>query len=271
MNQANHPGGYSDFTHVDDRCVGGKTLIMHHMKNHYDKLVDTKPQLKIEEPKRYIHENRKPRHTLKDKRVDPYLDVKVAFRKVANTKKGYVDHKAPISVQLNMKDQLKGRYKRGNKYLDEAHQLHHEALQKKLQKKGKAMKDRMKDDQDCIAHPVKFFRRRKELPHKKIEYLTNLPAGNRLVVTEEDGQLKSRFDKGMDLKNSIHQPIQGLNQNGRVSTAHSRLQQRQGNNGAQNGGSTGYPFEMEGQMTGDCANPNAKSSGRASSAYSKLD
>ena len=40
----NQPGGkgYTDFTMVDDRCVGGKTIIMQHMKNHYDQLVDTK-------------------------------------------------------------------------------------------------------------------------------------------------------------------------------------------------------------------------------------
>ncbi len=191
MNQANHPKGYNDFTKIDTRCIGGKTLVMQHMKNHYDQLVDTKPQLKIQEPKRYIHETKKPVHMRKNKNIDENLEVKVAFRKVANTTKGYTDHHAPVSV--NMVDQLKGRYEKEKKHELQEHKLNLNSMQKKLGQKKKVMKDRVKDPTDPIAHPVKFFRRKQDLPHHKIEYLTNLPTGSRLVITEQDGKLKERL------------------------------------------------------------------------------
>ena len=63
------------------------------------------------------------------------------------------------------------------------------------------MKDRIKDVNDPVAHPVLFFRRKKELPHKKVEYLTGLPAGSRLVITDEDGMLKERL---VNNKNQIN-------------------------------------------------------------------
>lgn len=191
MNQANHPKGYNDFTKVDTRCIGGKTLVMQHMKNHYDQLVDTKPQLKITEPNRYIHATKKPTHLHKNKNIDENLEVKVAFRKVANQKTGYTDHAAPISV--NMADRLKGRYEKEKKFEQQEHELNMKAMKKKLGQKNKVMKDRNKDPTDPIAHPVRFFRRKQELPHHKIEYLTNLPTGSRLVITEHDGKLKERF------------------------------------------------------------------------------
>lgn len=70
------------------------------------------------------------------------------------------------------------------------------SLTKKLNQKKKVMKDRLKDNNDPVAHPVLFFRRKKDLPHKKIEYLTGLPAGSRLVITDKDGELRDRLDRG---------------------------------------------------------------------------
>lgn len=211
MNQANHPNGYSDFTKVDDRCVGGKTLVMQHMKSHYDKLVGTKPQLKIEAPKRYIHETRKPVHTRKNKLIDEQLEVKVAFRKVANTTKGYVDDGKPVS--FNMTGQLKGRYEKEKQFEAQEHELNLKSMNKKLKGKGKAMKDRKKDPYDPVAHPVKFFRRNQELPHNKVEYLTNMPAGSRLVITDDDAKLKEKFDGHMGKSVQISSGV------GRASTA----------------------------------------------------
>lgn len=196
MNQAQHPKGYRDFTHVDDRCVGGKTLVMQHMKNHYDQLTEVKPQVKIEAPKKYVHETRKPVHKVKNKLIDPHHEVKVAFRKVANTTKGYVDDGKPIS--FNMKENLKGRYEKEKKFEQQEHLLNIKSMSKKLATKKKPMKDRLKDVNDPVAHPVRFFRRNKELPHKKVEYLTGLPGGSRLVITDNDAKLKEKFDKHLD-------------------------------------------------------------------------
>ena len=70
------------------------------------------------------------------------------------------------------------------------------------------MKDRVKDVNDPVAHPVLFFRRNKELPHKKIEYLTGLPAGSRLVITDEDGMLKERLVNNKNIQNKTGQNSQ---------------------------------------------------------------
>lgn len=217
MNQANSPTGYSDFTKVDDRCVGGKTTIMQHMKNHYDKLISPKPQLKIEEPKRYIHETKKPKHKEINKRVDPFEEVKVAMRKVASTTKGYTDTKAPMSVQLNMKDNLKGRFEKEKKHENQEHKLNIDSMKKKLAQTGKPMKDRLKDPNDPVAHPVRLFRRKQDLPAKKIEYVTNLPAGSRLIVTNDDKTFKQRLDAKM--AKSAAGGLKGKIATGKPSTA----------------------------------------------------
>lgn len=201
MNQAQSTKGYRDFTHVDDRCVGGKTLVIQHMKNHYDQLVDVKPQLKIEAPKKYVHETRKPVYAQKNKLLDPNLEVKVAFRKVAKMTKGYVDDGKPISYE--MKDNLKGRYDNEKKFELQEHLLNIKAMEKKLATKKKSMKDRKKDPSDPIGNPVHFFRRNKELPHKKIEYLTSVPAGSRLVITDNDAKLKEKFDNRTGAKSGV--------------------------------------------------------------------
>lgn len=194
MNQANSANAYSDFTKIDDRCVGGKTVIMQHMKNHYDKLISPKPQLKIEEPKRYIHDTKKPKHKEVNKRVDPFEEVKVAMRKVATTTKGYTDTQPPVSVKLNMKNNLKGRFEKEKKHEQQEHKLNMDSMNKKLAHTGKAMKDRLKDPNDPVAHPVRLFRRKNDLPNKKIEYVTNLPAGSRLIVTNDDKSFKQRVE-----------------------------------------------------------------------------
>jgi hypothetical protein len=87
MNLGHVPvAAYHDFTQLDSRGLGGKTMIMHHMKNHYEGLINTKPQLKIQAPKKYIYEDK---HKHKKKQLlDPNAEVKVAFRKIASTNKG---------------------------------------------------------------------------------------------------------------------------------------------------------------------------------------
>lgn len=233
MNQARHPNGYSDFTLVDDRCIGGKTLIVQHMKNHYDQLKETKPQLKIEAPKKYIHESRKPVHQQKNKLIDENLEVKVAMRKVAQTKAGYIDTKKPISYDMTAN--LKGRYEKEKKHEQQEHELNIRSMQKKLGVKGKPMKDRKKDPSDPIANPVVLFRRDKELPNKKIEYLTTIPAGSRLVINEADAGLKKRLDSKSQfrgLKSTVSQQHASGLQNRPNSVSGFRFEAAQGDQSA---------------------------------------
>ena len=244
MNQAKHAKGYSDFTQVDDRCIGGKTLIVQHMKNHYGQLTETKPQLKIEEPKRYIHETRKPVHKQKNKLIDENLEVKVAFRKVAMATKGYTDHKEPVSEKL--KGNLKGRYEKEKKHEIEEHNLNMNSMKKKLNQKGKQMKDRKKDPTDPIANPALLFRRDKELPNKKVEYLSGMPGGSRLIINETDVELKKRLDNKSNVKGAFMAPLSSLNAKSGVDRA-GRPSSSKGNLG----------FEME-KVEGDQSAPGNK-------------
>lgn len=196
MNQARSPNGYSDFTMIDGKGTGGKTLVMHHMKSHYDRIVAPKPSVNTAAPKKYIHENKKPVHLEKNKRIDPNLEMRVAFRKVANMTKGYTDHSAPVSVKEGMKNRLKGRYEKEKKNELMEHKLNLESMNKKLEKKTVPQQERMKNTNDPVAHPVRFFRRNKELPHKKVEYLMADNNASRLVITNKDASLKERFDTG---------------------------------------------------------------------------
>jgi hypothetical protein len=185
---------YADFTQIDPRSVGGRAVIMLHMKNHYDKLVGTKPQLKIQAPKKYIYEEGKhvPAHRKPNKLIDPKLEVRHAFRKVAKMNKGYITTDKPTTY--DMVHNLKGMKAGGDKFEMEEHQLHMKSMKKKLNKKKIPEQERRKNTQDPVAHPVRFFRRGKELPHKKVEYVAGQLAP-RLVMTNQDSKLKDRFDQ----------------------------------------------------------------------------
>lgn len=184
---------YHDFTHIDSRSVGGRATIMLHMKNHYDKLVGPKPQIKITAPKKYIYEQGKhiPSHLKGDKRIDPKLEMKTAFRKVAKMNKGYISTDKPTTYDMN---HLQGMKAGGDKFGIDEHALHMKSMKRKLGAKKVPPQERKKNALDPVAHPVRFFRRGKELPHKKVEYVHGTLA-TRLVMTNEDSKLKERFDK----------------------------------------------------------------------------
>ena len=82
------------------------------------------------------------------------------------------------------------------------HQLNLQSMNKKLQSKKKLMKDRLKDPHDPIAHPVRFFRKNEELPNQMIDYLYDVPAGSRVVLTHTDAVLKERLEKGPQRRQS---------------------------------------------------------------------
>lgn len=101
-----------------------------------------------------------------------------------------------------MTKQLAGRFLKEKKHETYEHQLNLQSMNKKLQSKKKLMKDRLKDPHDPIAHPVRFFRKNEELPKQMIDYLYDVPAGSRVVLTHTDAVLKERLENGPQRRKS---------------------------------------------------------------------
>jgi hypothetical protein len=113
---------------------------------------------------------------------------------------GYIDTSAPVSAKMTK--QLAGRFLKEKKHETYEHKLNLDSMNKKLQSKKKLMKDRLKDPHDPIAHPVRFFRKNEELPKQMIDYLYDVPAGSRVILTNTDASLKERLDKGHQRRKS---------------------------------------------------------------------
>lgn len=137
----------------DERNPGGQVQMAQIGKNYFTKIINAKPTIDNKRPASHVGKKAPPKY----KKMEEMGEVYEAFRKVADMKKGGIDHKAPETTKLNK--MLAGRYKRGQNFIDQEHRLHHAAMVKRVQAVGTSMAERKKNQFDPVANPVVFFRR----------------------------------------------------------------------------------------------------------------
>jgi hypothetical protein len=151
----------------NENNIGGRKQITEMIYNHHHTLVNIKPVIKVDPPRQHVDANRPDKKGGKTKiqLQNEFNEVFESFKKVANTKSGYIDHSPPKTMQL--RQMLAGKYKKEKNFIDQEHAMNWKNQRERIQNVGKSMSERKKNQFDPVAYPSLFFRRTNE-PKKDI-------------------------------------------------------------------------------------------------------
>lgn len=144
----------------DERNVGGRDAIRKRVLDHHAAIVQMKPTFDSQKPpKPHVDAGVDPekKRNRPFKTAPDFSEVMVAFKKVANKNKGYIDNKEPEAATVFKKFIPKQAKK--EKFISQEHEFHLKSQRRKIENMGKSFAERKKNAFDPIAHPSLFFRK----------------------------------------------------------------------------------------------------------------